>query len=311
MPALETDQGIRAFPQTDLEREIAAFLIDRQARGLAPGSLTFYRRKLGTAQRYLQARGVTEVGAITATDLRAMMVDLAKRHNPGGLHGIYRALRTFVYWWQLETEPKDRRNPFRRVRPPRLDDTPLEPVPLDDLRAMLATCKPRTFGGDRDRALLLFLLDSGCRRAECHALNVGHVDLATGSVLIVRGKGGKSRTTFVGAKTRRALVRYLRHRPPVGGDDPLWISERGTRLALSSLQVIVRRRAQRAGVPVPGLHAFRRSFAISALRSGCDLITLQRMLGHSSLAVISRYLLQVDDDLRATHAKVGPVDNLL
>jgi len=120
---------------------------------------------------------------------------------------------------------------MRKVAAPRVDLPPLEPVSLDSLRAMLATCEPRSFYGTRDRALMLFLLDSGCRRAEFQALNIGDVDLRTGSVLIVRSKGGKSRTTFIGAKTRRALTKYLRWRPEAHTADPLWVTKESAQLA--------------------------------------------------------------------------------
>jgi integrase/recombinase XerD len=70
---------------------------------------------------------------------------------------------------------------------------------------MLKTCERRTFTGDRDRALLLSLLDTGCRASEFVALNVSDVNLHSGAVLVRAGKGGKTRTTFVGAKSRREL----------------------------------------------------------------------------------------------------------
>jgi len=302
---------IRADSPSMLRSEIEAFLIDRQARGLSPATLRFYRQKLHTIQRQLEGRGITEIGAISAVAVRTLLVELSRSHNSGGVHGFYRALRAFLRWWEAETEPEDWRNPLRKVKPPRVDDPPLEPVSMDDLRAMLATCQRRRFYGERDRALMLFLLDSGLRREEFRALNIGDIDMTNGTVTVRRGKGGKSRSTFVGAKTRLALVRYLRFRPEASDADPLWVTQQGTRLRANGLREILLRRARRAQVPAPSLHAFRRGFAVSALRAGCDLITLQRMLGHSSLAVVSRYLKQVEDDLREAHQRVGPVDNLL
>jgi integrase/recombinase XerD len=70
---------------------------------------------------------------------------------------------------------------------------------------MLKTCERRTFTGDRDKALLLSLLDTGCRASEFVALNMSDENLHTGAVLVRAGKGGKTRTTFVGAKSRREL----------------------------------------------------------------------------------------------------------
>lgn len=117
------------------------------------------------------------------------------------------------------------------------------------------------------------------------------------------------RVVFFGAKTKRALLAYLRMRKTVQPTDSLWERMDGGRLEPVGLREVVRRRARQAGVPEPQLHAFRRAFAINSLRNGCDLVTLQRLLGHSSLEVVSRYLKQVDTDLRAAHARSGLVDH--
>ena len=137
------------------------------------------------------------------------------------------------------------------------------------------------------------------------------MNLSTGAVLVRQGKGAKCRTIFLGAKVRREVVRYLRHRPGARSGEPLWVSAEWKRLTYWRLRQLVRRRAERVGLPEPGLHSFRRAFALACLRNGVDLISLQRLMGHSDLSVLRRYLAQTEDDLQAAHAKGGPVDNLL
>ena len=83
-------------------------------------------------------------------------------------------------------------SPMRRVQGPRLPQQALEPVSMDTLRAMRATCD-KTWAGIRDLAAMLCLLDSGAR-AEFVALDVDDVNLSTGAVIVKRGKGGKWRT---------------------------------------------------------------------------------------------------------------------
>jgi site-specific recombinase XerC len=102
---------------------------------------------------------------------------------------------------------------------------------------MLKTCKPRTFQGARDRALMLFLLDSGVRHQELHDPNLGDVNMDTGAVLVRSGKGRKPRFTFIGTKTRRALLAYHRVSPPREDDAPPWLSQRHTRLSMTREQV--------------------------------------------------------------------------
>jgi len=189
---------------------VTAFLVDRAARGLAQGTLEYYRKKLAYLQTYLESRGVCDVQGVTPDLLRRYLVDLSERLNPGGVHCCFRAMRSFLRWYEAEYEPQGWTNPTRKVHAPRLAQEPLAPLNLADLRAMLTTCARRTWAGDRDRALLLALLDTGARASEFVSLNVADVNLSTGSVIIRKGKGGKTRVAFLGASCRREVLRWLR-----------------------------------------------------------------------------------------------------
>ena len=175
----------------------------------------------------------------------------------------------------------------------------------------MGTCDGQSFTGCRDRALLLALLDTGCRASEFLALNIGDVNLADGRVMVRHGKGGKGRVTFLGLKSRRALRSYLRYRSDRSEAEPLWVTPQQTRLTYDGLRSMVRRRAACAGVADPSLHSFRRGFAITSLRNGVDVFSLQRLMGHSDLSILRRYLTQTDADLEQAHRKAGPVDNTL
>jgi site-specific recombinase XerD len=293
----------------ELARDIADFLTDREARGLSPRTVQFYHDELANLRAFLQAQGITETEAITATALRGFLLDLGKRRNAGGVHCAYRVAKTFLRWYEAEAEPPDWRNPIAKVHPPKLSQEPLDPVDLADVRKMLGTCTGRDFTDARDRAAIMGLLDTGARASEFLGLDVADVDRATGAAIIRKGKGGKGRATFLGKKSLRALGTYLRYRPAASG--PLWVTQTGTRLTITGLRSMLRRRARLAGVPAPGIHDFRRGFAIAALRGGCDLVSLQRLLGHADLSVIRRYLAQTQGDLHEAHNRAAPVDRLL
>jgi integrase/recombinase XerD len=188
---------------------------------------------------------------------------------------------------------------------------PLDPLNTEDLRRMLATCRRRSLSGDRDRSLLLSLLDTGCRASEFLALSVGDLDLQTGALSLRLTKGKRPRTVFVGRTALREVSRYLRGRADAAPADPLWVTRDGARLRYSGLVSLLRRRARAARVPAPMPHAFRRAFALASLRQGMDVVSLQRLLGHADLSVISRYTKQTKEDLRAVHEEHGPVDSLL
>lgn len=293
-----------------LAHDVSAFLLDRRARGLSTKTVKFYESELRLFLDHLEDQDIHATEAITATHVRAYLLNLGERRNPGGVHCSYRAIRAFLHWYEAEYEPPGWANPMRKVTAPKLTQEALQPVGASDLKAMLNTCKRHTFTGDRDRAILLSLLDSGLRASEFLALDIKDLSLETGAIMVRRGKGGKFRTAFLGHKARRAIVDYLRHRDQSDGADPLWVTCGGERLSYWGLRQILRRRAERAGVKAPSAHAFCRGFALNSLRNGIDLISLQRLMGHSDLTIIQRYLAQTDEDLQSAHARTSPVDRM-
>lgn len=90
----------------------------------------------------------------------------------------------------------------------------------------------------------------------------------------------------------------------------LWITNQGERLTYWGLKMVMRRRANLAHVNTPQLHAFRRWFALTCLRSGMDVYSLQELMGHADLQVLRRYLKQTNRDIREAHLRVSPVDNI-
>jgi integrase/recombinase XerD len=84
----------------------------------------------------------------------------------------------------------------------------------------------------------------------------------------------------------------------------------GRALTPNGLLLWLRRLGKRADVKVSP-HALRRTFALLSLRSGTDLITLQRLMGHASLEILRQYLAQEREDLREAHMVHSPADRWL
>ena len=292
-----------------LSLAISDFLLDRQARAYTSSTLAWYGRCLAVWRDFLLTQSVTRIEDVTPTHVRRFIVQLSEHHTPGGVVTLFSGVKAFLRWFGEEYSPPSW-NPLAKVKAPKRSKERLDPLSLSHFSAMVNACPRRSFNGDRDRALLMFLLDTGIRHQELTDLALGDVDPNTGQVIVRSGKGRKGRAVFVGAKTRRALLAYYRHRESLDNDKPLWVKSSGAKLSKSGIRQVVRRAAQRAGVDEPGMHEFRRAFAINSLRNGMDVATLQRLLGHSSLEVVNRYLALVEDDLRAASSKYGVVDNL-
>ncbi len=282
---------------------LIAFLTDCQIRNLAPRTLAIYRIHLADFASWLRE----PLAQATTGDLRAYFLALRERRNPGGQHQAFRVLRTFYRW--LEAEGAIAANPMSRLKAPRVPEQTLDPVPLEHVQAMLKTCQGQDLLSLRDKAIILALVDTGARATELLSVDLGDVDVEGGTILLRVTKSKRPRAVFLGKVALRAMLKYLKARKDQEG--PLWVADDGERLTYWGLRQVLRRRAERAGVPAPSAHAFRRLFAIQSLRSGLDVISLQKMLGHADLSVINRYVKQTLGDLKEAHDRHSPADKLL
>jgi site-specific recombinase XerD len=286
-----------------------SFLISRRAENLSPHTIKYYRQSLTVFCDYCETQAVKVVEQITADVLRRFMLWLEETgHNPGGVHGYYRGVRAFLNWYEVEVEPENWKNPIRRVKAPRVPKTPLEPVSVQTVSALLGNCKGDFFGL-RDRLLLLLLLDTGARASEVCSMDLADCDQMTGAILVRQGKGQKSRTVYLGSKSRKALRAYVRARSDK--NRALLIAKDGERLTYWGLEQILKRRAERALVSAPTPHSFRRAFALNCLRAGMDIYSLKELMGHEDLQVLRQYLKLTSVDLETAHKRFAPVDNLL
>ncbi len=276
---------------------INAFLVDRKAQNMAEGTLYFYTKKLKLFSDFCESQLIKTLDELTPDTIRQYLFSLElSGHNAGGIHACFRTLRTFLYWWESEYEPEGWKNPIRKVKAPRLAQEPLQPVSRDDFESLLSTCDKHTWYGARDRAIFLTLLNSGLRASELTALNLTDLESSTGTLEVKRGKGRKPRVTFVGSVTRKAIRQWLKYRGDEAG--ALFTTKEGEQLTYWGLRQIVRRRAEQAGVIVPGLHDFRRAFCLSQLQAGVPETTIARLMGHTTTQLIARYARQTGSDLR-------------
>jgi len=295
------------YDTDNLRYWIELFLHAGHSRNLATGTIGFYTKKLNAFIAFCSAMAITDVSQIVPDTIRHFLIFLEERnHNPAGVHAYYRSVKTFLKWYEQETERADWRNPIDRVKAPIVPLEPLDPVSLNTIKSMIQSGACTGLIDARDKAALLFLLDTGVRLAEFLALNREDVNMITGTVQIRSGKGRKPRNTYLGDKSRQTLKRYLRERTDY--NPALWVSRSGERLTETGLRMMLRRRSARAGIPAPSPHDFRRAFALERWRAGVDILTLSKLMGHTSLQVLTRYLKQAGEDLEQAAKQSSPVD---
>lgn len=266
-----------------------------------PSTLDFYKHTAGVFLKWVEGQGITSPEQVDARLVRQYLAELAgKGKADKTLHAHARAIRTLLRFWFAEKYIPE----LITYAMPRMEKKRLPCLTADQLNTVIAACK-----NPRDKALILFMADSGLRRAEIIALTWEDVDIMSGLVKVKRGKGGKARSAVIGATTRRVLLAYRRSLGNPASNSPLIQSRNGTRFTGPGFLQVFRRLSKQAGIHVTP-HSLRRTFVILSLRAGMDVLHLQAMLGHASLDMVQHYAQMVDDDLLQAHQAHSPIDNL-
>ena len=292
-----------------LEEWSESFIFERQSQNMADGTIRFYQTKMKLFIGFLASLGISKVTEISPQTIRSYLVYLEEKgHNPGGIHAAYRAVKAFLNWWENEAEPQNWRNPIKKVRAPKVPFEILEPVKPDEALKLLSVCETKTFLGLRDCAIILTLMDTGVRASELVSMTRKDLDLHKAKIIIRKGKGNKFRIVFISEKTQQVIRRYLEERCDF--QSCLWITNMSTPLRYSGLRQIILRRSKDVNINPPSLHSFRRYFALQMLRSGVDIFSLQKLMGHSDIQILRRYLQQTEEDIKLAHKLGNPVGSL-
>jgi integrase/recombinase XerD len=270
-------------------------------RGLSRNTLEAYRTDLAQLGEFLRGR---ELGVLEAQhhDLAAYLSELATGNEerpavaPATLQRKAASLRSF--YRHLRREGLLEHDPTAELRgPPRLQRLP-QVLTREEVTLLLR----QPAGGERsesgplalrDRALLEIMYACGLRASEVIGLELADVDLDEG-MLRARGKGSKERLVPVGREAIAALRAWIqRGRTVLVGVRPesaLFVNRRGRRLTRQGLYKIVQGHARSAGLDERmSPHTLRHTFATHLLAGGCDLRSLQDMLGHADLATTQVY----------------------
>ncbi|MGS2619069.1 site-specific tyrosine recombinase XerD [Micromonospora sp. LZ34] len=294
-------------------------------RGLSANTLASYRRDLDRYVATLAAAGVADLAAVDPATVESHLARLRAGddgHPPLAASSAARAASAVRGLHRFAVrEGLAGADPSRDVRPPTPPRRLPRALPVADVVRLLETAGPVAAAGDgaplalRDRALLEFLYGTGARISEAVGAAVDDLDPAEGTALL-RGKGGRTRLVPIGGYAVEALRAYLvRARPALAaagrGTPAVFLNARGGALSRQGAWTILRRAAQRAGLPVDGPqavspHTLRHSYATHLLDGGADVRVVQELLGHASVTTTQVYTLVTVERLREVYATAHP-----
>ena len=290
---------IKLVVSATIEETFSDFIISRKTKGLAEKTLQSYQSQFQAVARHMDVK--MDIAMLQKADLDAMIISMRDASlSPNSINSYTRTLKSFFSWCNEQG--------ITRLNIPlyKAEETVKETYSDAELAALLKKpdIRKATFAEYRDWVIINFLLNCGSRAATVRAIQIRDVDLDGGMVFYRHTKNRKAQVIPLCSAMVAILREYLRHR---GGEaaDYLFCTETGSQLTENGLRQSIARYNTRRGVQKTSIHLFRHTFARKYLIDcGGDAFTLQKLLGHSTLAMTKHYCTIFDADLTKNYDKL-------
>ena len=171
---------------------------------------------------------------------------------------------------------------------------PPELLTEDDVRLLMKQCSRHYPTGIRNRALIMFIYRSGLRISEALALRCADVNMDTGVIHVLRGKGSKPRTLGIDDEALAVLQRWLDKRKELGiraNGNPLFCTLKGGPVSDRYVRDMLHRIGAKAGIEkTVRPHGLRHSYAAELIAEGEPINKVSKALGHANSGVTARYI---------------------
>lgn len=274
----------------------------RQTRGASGHTVRAYRDALKLFFLFLADHEHKPVAGLTLDDVQAntVLAFLGHIESKRGNSAMTRncrlaAVRSFVqYLLRHDVTRAGQYGAILAIRAKRATRRAVSYLEPEEARALIAAVDVRSRHGERDRALLLFLYNTGARVAEALSLRPSALRLDRPRQARLLGKGSRERICPLWPETATALRRVIQ---PGSANDPIFRNATGGPLSRDGVAYLIRKHTKTAAERCPALrkrritpHVLRHSCACALLQAGVDITVIRDYLGHSSVATTSRYV---------------------
>ncbi len=303
-------------------KDIPLFLNDfldylKTIKSLAPSTIHEYYLDLRLFLKFIEYRkSPINYDGVDDIDVSNFDIEMLKKVNLIDLHSYIAfrddsrdnssttrarkisSLRTFYKYMTNIAKLLDT-NPTLELESPKLKKRNPVYLSLEESKKLLTTIME---GSNevlkrRDFAIVLIFLTTGVRLSELASMNVNSIRDMQFSVV---GKGNKERTVYMTEACQYAINEYLAVRPKVKDEQALFLSTRKTRMSNRAIQHMIDKYLNQAGFDVTkySTHKLRHTAATLMYKEGVDIRTLQKILGHTSVATTQIYTHVEDEDMR-------------
>jgi integrase/recombinase XerD len=280
----------------------------RQAAGAAERTLEDYRKHMNWLRRFLALEYSGLDNFVPNRDVIRSWISYMltiQKLKTSTINIRLRTVKAMFNWAMSEGIIKE--SPFDNVDLLKVPEEDFQVISKAQERRLFDCCELTTLTGLRDALLMSFLLDTGVRIGECLRISVGEIDLQnrSASVRAESAKTRKARVVYFGRRTQEMLTIYLAWHEKNGQVPNLFLNEFGQPLdkdwATKRISSIGKK-AKITGVRISP-HTFRHTFATRYIKATGDPFSLRRLLGHSSMEMVNRYVNQDVADVRDQYEK--------
>ena len=217
------------------------------------------------------------------------------------------SLRSFYNY--LEQESVVENNPFKLISSPKKSIKLPNYMKYNEFEEMINSCD-QTPLGIRNKCLLEVLFATGARIGELININISDIDFSNKEIKVL-GKGNKERIVFLNDHAVDSLKNYINNSRPVllknKSSNRLFINHIGGELTTRGVRDILDNIIKKSSLNIKVTpHMFRHTFATMLLNEGCDLKSVQELLGHVNLSTTQIYTHVTGDYIKEMYLHTHP-----
>ncbi|MBS1795523.1 MAG: tyrosine-type recombinase/integrase [Acidobacteria bacterium] len=284
-----------------MEREFQLFKREKQyVQNVSVNTLEFYQRAFNQFKKHIKVSELEKLKAIDLIELVASMREAGM--SPACCDAHIRGINPFLTWC-FENQITREHLKIKRVK---FEQRVMKTFKDSQVKAIISY-KPKDEIEKRMHVIMLLLLDTGIRINEALTLERCGIDFDN-LLITVMGKGNKERIVPFSIELRKVLFKFVKTHK----FDLIFCNRYGGKLRYDNMRRDLNSILGSLGITdlEGSFHAFRRCFATNYIRNNGNPLKLQRMLGHTTLAMTNKYVRLVSDDLSQEHQRTSILNRL-
>jgi integrase/recombinase XerD len=287
------------------------FLVAKRAEALAQRTLHDYETHFGYFYEFLE--GDVKAEDITADLLREYLSYMIHERGlkPMTVNLRVRTLRAFMRFCYKEAYID--RPIYEDIKPIKAPEDTIQALTPSEMKVLISVIDESFYAGYRNMVMIYALLDTMVRISELLAIKRENIDVKGGSILLEADitKNRKSRNVPLSSQTIKLLAQYIEETSDFNSEY-LFLTNDGRQLSANTFRRDMQDYGEKALIRNKRVspHTLRHTGALFYIMNGGDPFSLQKILGHSDMSMVRKYVQMTETDVKRQHNTFSPLNRL-